>query len=104
MSVVKIYIKKFKVIGNRGGLTVSALYSGSRGSGSRLGWVTMLCFLCFFWPLSQPTVWVLANCLGSGRKSWRRGLTGNEITSHPGNWGKLRLGSITKFTRQLPLF
>ena len=45
MSVVKIYIYiNLIFLGNRDGLTVSALYSGSRGSSSRLGWVTMLCF------------------------------------------------------------
>ena len=75
MSVVKIYIytKKFNFFrkswwpnGERVVLWLEGLEFKTRVG-------DYVVFLINKRPLSQPTVWVLANCQGSERKSWRRG-------------------------------
>ena len=75
--------------GRRGGLVVSALYSGSRGPGSSPapGRVIVL----FSWarhftltvpPSTQEYKWVPANCRGNLTKYWE--VTCDGLASHPG--------------------
>ena len=84
-NIMKIVIK---ICGRRGGLVVSALDSGSRGSGSSSGRVTVLCSWARYFTRTlllstQEYKWVPMNCQGNLTKCW--GVTcDGQASLHPG--------------------
>ena len=112
---LKTTIKFVKLSGRRGGLVVSALDSGSKGSGS--GRVIVLCSLARHFTLTVPLFtqehkWVPANCQGNLTKCWE--VTCDGLASHPGgvatllfassyrNRDKLRQSWATRLVRLKP--
>ena len=75
--------------GRHGGLMVSMLDTGSKGPGSSLDWVIVLCSWARHFTLTVPLStqeykWVSANCQGNQTKCWGVLCTYNGLASHPG--------------------